>query len=245
MACRRLLLLPLRQRHAIVAPTIAPTFVLRAQTISLPRTMPFATSTKTTMTTMTTKASTTTSTTTTSTVPTTPTMPTPVPPCSKPQGEKLKRPASLLEPSFWKCRHTWKRACVNTLRCLVGCSVGDFSAMWLLQMHYPELGMGWIMPISMASGISTSIFLESVLLRTGRDKLAWPEAVKTAVGMSFISMLTMEAAENLVDYQLTGGWVAFDSAWFWLAAIISMAAGFAAPLPYNYIRLRKYGKSCH
>jgi hypothetical protein len=96
-----------------------------------------------------------------------------------------------------------------------------------------------------ASGISTSILLETLLLRIGRDRLPWVPAVKTAVGMSFISMVTMEIAENLVDYHLTGGAVSFDSPAFWVAALLSMAAGFLAPLPYNYHRLRKYGKSCH
>lgn len=63
--------------------------------------------------------------------------------------------------------------------------------------------------------------------------------------MSFISMITMEAAQNAVDYHLTGGAVAFDSPAFWAAAALSMTAGYLTPLPYNYIRLRKYGKACH
>lgn len=87
--------------------------------------------------------------------------------------------------------------------------------------------------------------LETVLLRLGRDRLAWAVAVKTAAGMSLISMITMEMAENAVDYYLTGGAVAFDSPKFWLAAAVSMAAGFLAPLPYNYVRLRRFGKACH
>jgi hypothetical protein len=49
---------------------------------------------------------------------------------------------------FWKCRRTWRRAGVNTLRCLVGCTVGDFSALWMLQTYYPELGMTTIMGAS-------------------------------------------------------------------------------------------------
>ncbi|KAJ4347443.1 hypothetical protein N0V95_005445 [Ascochyta clinopodiicola] len=53
----------------------------------------------------------------------------------------------------------------------------------------------------------------------------------------------MEAAENAVDFHLTGGMVQFDSPAFWGAAIVSIAAGFLAPLPYNYIRLRKFGKA--
>lgn len=89
------------------------------------------------------------------------------------------------------------------------------------------------------------MLLETVLLRMGRDKLSWPDAAKTAAGMSFISMITMEAAQNAVDYHLTGGAVAFDSPAFWAAAALSMTAGYLTPLPYNYIRLRKYGKACH
>jgi hypothetical protein len=96
-----------------------------------------------------------------------------------------------------------------------------------------------------ASGLTTSMFLETVLLHLGRDRLPWLAAARTAAGMSLISMLTMEAAENAVDFHLTGGVVAIDSPAFWSAAAVSMAAGFLAPLPYNYIRLRKYGKACH
>ncbi len=70
-------------------------------------------------------------------------------------------------------------------------------------------------------------------------------AARTAAGMSMISMLTMEIAENAVDYHLTGGVVAVDSPMFWVAAAVSAAAGFLVPLPYNYIRLRRYGKACH
>ncbi|KAE8383858.1 hypothetical protein BDV26DRAFT_250914 [Aspergillus bertholletiae] len=147
--------------------------------------------------------------------------------------------------NFWQCRHTWKRAGINTLRCLVGCTLGDFSALWMLQTFYPGLGMGTIMAASMASGISTSIILETVLLRRGADQLSWPMALRTAMGMSMVSMIAMEAAENVVDYHLTGGVVALDDPNFWMAAAVSMTAGYLAPLPYNYLRLKKYGKACH
>lgn len=70
-------------------------------------------------------------------------------------------------------------------------------------------------------------------------------AAKTAAGMSLISMVSMELAENLVDYHFTGGVIQFDSPQFWGAAILSVAAGFLTPLPYNYLRLRKYSKACH
>jgi len=60
-----------------------------------------------------------------------------------------KKPRLLLsESAFWSCRGTWKRAGINTLRCLVGCTVGDFSALWTLQTYAPDLGMGTIMALS-------------------------------------------------------------------------------------------------
>ncbi|KAE8137285.1 hypothetical protein BDV38DRAFT_283123 [Aspergillus pseudotamarii] len=146
---------------------------------------------------------------------------------------------------FWNCRSTWKRAGINTLRCLVGCTLGDFSALWMLQTYYPALGMGTTMAASMASGITTSIILETVLLRRGVDQLSWPMAARTAMGMCMVSMVAMEAAENIVDYHLTGGVVAVGDPKFWMAAVVSMTAGYLAPLPYNYHRLKKYGKACH
>lgn len=101
------------------------------------------------------------------------------------------------------------------------------------------------MIVPVASGITTSIILETTFLRLGADRLSWPTAARTAMGMSMVSMLAMEVAENVADYHLTGGMVDFRNIQFWLAAAVSMGAGYLAPLPYNYLRLRKYGKACH
>ncbi|KEY78325.1 beta N acetylhexosaminidase NagA [Aspergillus fumigatus] len=97
--------------------------------------------------------------------------------------------------------------------------------------------------VAVASGITTSILLETVLLRRGVDKLPWGLAFRTATGMSLVSMLAMETVQNLVDYHLTGGVVLLDDPRFWAAALVSMGAGFLAPMPYNYWRLVKHGKS--
>ncbi|KAK6529806.1 hypothetical protein TWF281_008965 [Arthrobotrys megalospora] len=163
---------------------------------------------------------------------------------AKPACHSTPKPATPAV-GFWSSRPIWNRAMVNTFRCLVGCTTGDFSAMWYLQAFHPEIGIGSIMAVSMASGITTSLLLETVLLRYGGDRLPWPAAAKTAAGMSMISMLTMELVQNTVDYHLTGGAVQFESPMFWVAAVVSMSAGFLAPLPYNYHRLRKYGRACH
>ena len=75
--------------------------------------------------------------------------------------------------------------------------------------------------------------------------ITYGAAFKTAMGMSFASMLAMELAENAVDWHLMGGQVLFHEPRFWLAALASMGAGYVVPLPYNYWRLRALGKACH
>ena len=64
--------------------------------------------------------------------------------------------------------------------------------------------------------------------------------LKQQVGMSFVSMVGMEIAMNTTDFMLNG------------EAIINLRslpyiliAGFCAPVPYNYWKLKKYGISCH
>lgn len=71
--------------------------------------------------------------------------------CHGEKSTKSKLPSQSLSPlhlPFWTCRSTWNRAGINTLRCLIGCTAGDFSAMWLLQSYYSELGTSSIMVAS-------------------------------------------------------------------------------------------------
>ena len=59
------------------------------------------------------------------------------------------------------------------------------------------------------------------------------------------TLLHLQAAENAVEVWLTGGVVDPSSPHWWGSLVVATGAGFAAPLPYNYYNLRKYGKSCH
>ena len=95
--------------------------------------------------------------------------------------------------------------------------------------------MVWI--VAMSAGIVTSVILETVILW---KQLGPKEAFRTAVGMSMISMLLMEVAMNVVDYGMMGAPA------ITLAVLpFTLGAGFLAAWPYNYWRLKKYGKSCH
>ena len=93
-----------------------------------------------------------------------------------------------------------------------------------------------IMLLAMFNGILTSIILETIILL---QQMNLRNAFKTAVGMSLISMISMEFAMNLVDYLMTGG------AKITLHVLpIMLLAGFITPWPYNYWRLKKYGIGC-
>ena len=138
----------------------------------------------------------------------------------------------------WSCRHTWKNASINTTWCLIGCSIGDFGTILFFQFSnipFPVIG---IMILAIINGLITSIMLETIILMQQMDK---KKAFKTAIGMSLISMISMEIAMNLTDFLMTGG-----QAKITLYTILPMwVAGFLTPLPYNYYRLKKYGKACH
>ena len=137
----------------------------------------------------------------------------------------------------WKCTHTWKRASKNTLWCLLGCSIGDFGTIFFFQVS----GIAWpvwaIMSLAIVNGILTSIALETVILSR---QMTLALAFRTAVGMSLISMVSMEVAMNTVDVLLTGG--AFLTGW---VIPVMLLAGFITPLPYNYWRLKALNKACY
>jgi hypothetical protein len=138
----------------------------------------------------------------------------------------------------WSCKHTWKRSAKNTAWCLLGCAIGDFGTILFFQITkipFPVLG---IMTLAIINGLITSIILETVILL--RQNFKFSNALKTALGMSFISMISMEVAMNLTDYLITGGAILT-----WWVVPIMLVVGFLTPWPYNYWSLKKFNISCH
>jgi hypothetical protein len=138
----------------------------------------------------------------------------------------------------WSCKHTWKVSAKNTLWCVIGCSIGDFGTILFFQLSkipFPILG---IMTLAIINGLITSIILETIILL--KQDFKFQNALKTAMGMSFISMVSMEVAMNLTDYLLTGG-----AMLNWWIVPIMLIVGFLTPWPYNYWRLKKFGIACH
>ena len=138
----------------------------------------------------------------------------------------------------WSCKKTWKISAKNTFWCVIGCSIGDFGTILFFQLSkipFPILG---IMTLAIINGLITSIFLETIILI--KQNFKFKSALKTACGMSFISMISMEITMNMTDYFLTGGAILT-----WWVVPIMLLVGFLTPWPYNYWRLKKFGTACH
>ena len=142
------------------------------------------------------------------------------------------------ETFHWSCKHTWSRSAKNTLWCLLGCSIGDFGTILFFQLTQISFPIFAIMTLAIINGIITSIILETIVLL--KQNFTFKNAFKTAVGMSLISMISMEASMNLTDYLLTGG-----AMLTWWVVPIMLLVGFVTPWPYNYWRLKKYNIACH
>ena len=138
----------------------------------------------------------------------------------------------------WSCKNTWSKSAKNTAWCLFGCSIGDFGTILFFQLTMIPFPILAIMILAIINGIITSIILETIVLL--KQNFTFKNAFKTAVGMSLISMVSMEIAMNLTDYLLTGG-----AMLTWWVVPIMLAVGFVTPWPYNYWRLKKFNIACH
>ncbi|NSW73217.1 DUF4396 domain-containing protein [bacterium] len=138
---------------------------------------------------------------------------------------------------MWTCKHTWKRSSINTLWCLIGCSIGDLGTIIYFQNIDHSYSVLTVMGLAIIMGLITSIILETFILLKDFN---FKNALKIALGMSLISMIGMEVAMNSVDFMLNGKAVVNVE-----TLIPVLLAGFMAPLPYNYWRLKKFGIACH
>jgi len=139
--------------------------------------------------------------------------------------------------AFWNNLNIWKQSAYNTMWCLIGCSIGDFGTIAFFQFTSYSLPTFQIFALAIVNGLITSIILETFILN--RKGMQFGPALKTALGMSFISMISMELAMNIADYFLTGG-----AKLVWWVIPIMLLVGFLTPWPYNYWRLKKFGQAC-
>ena len=109
----------------------------------------------------------------------------------------------------WSCKNTWNRSAQNTAWCLIGCAIGDFGTILFFQLTKIPFPVFGIMTLAVINGLITSIILETIVLM--KQNLNFSKAFKTAMGMSFISMISMEVTMNLTYYLLTGKIILYQS----------------------------------
>lgn len=160
--------------------------------------------------------------------------------CETAMGSAITEHGWTLGEFHWRDKSVWGKSAYNTMWCLIGCSIGDFGTIAAFQFLWPN--SGWhpmaIMGLAMMNGLITSILLETFILLKQMGGLK--AAFKVAIGMSLISMIGMEAAMNIVDLLMTGGAMLTP-----VVILPMLIAGFVTPWPYNYWRLKKFGKACH
>jgi hypothetical protein len=145
----------------------------------------------------------------------------------------------------WGDGATWRQAANNTKWCLIGCSIGEFATLgyyqyagWPLEVAVGTTLFWFLVVLPLINGLATSVALETVLLMRGQMDFA--NALSTAFGMSFISMLGMEIAMEATDWLLTDS---MGLTWWVIPPML--VVGFLTPWPYNYWRLKKFGAACH
>jgi copper chaperone CopZ len=146
----------------------------------------------------------------------------------------------------WSDGSVWKQSAHNTKWCLIGCSIGEFGTLAYysfsgitseLELYSNMWYFYAILPL--INGLITSVMLETAIMMRGQ--MDFSNALSTALGMSFISMLMMEIAMEITDLLFTNGELGMNP----LAIPFMLIVGFLTPWPYNYWRLKKYGQACH
>ena len=137
----------------------------------------------------------------------------------------------------WSSKDIWKRSAKNTAWCVLGCAIGDFGTILFFQLSNISWQTLNIMVLAIINGLITSIALETIILFR---QMNIKQAFQTAIGMSFISMISMEVSMNAVDWIIVGG-----AEIVWWVVPIMLLVGFLTPWPYNYWRLKKFNLACH
>ncbi len=137
----------------------------------------------------------------------------------------------------WICGKTWLQSAKNTSWCLLGCSIGDFSTIYYFQINDFNINPLLVMILAIINGLITSIILETIILLR---QMNFKDSLFTALGMSFISMISMEVAMNSLDL------IIYQEPHLNFKIIpFMLIVGFITPWPYNYWRLKKKNISCH
>ena len=126
--------------------------------------------------------------------------------------------------------NSWRMAITATLHCLTGCAIGEVLGMILATWW------GWGNLASILLAVGLAFFFGYLLTFTGVRRLGVdvPTAVRAALASDTVSILSMEAIDNLFIVLVPGAMAAtLVDGLFWTSLAVSLVIAFALTVPVN------------
>ena len=125
---------------------------------------------------------------------------------------------------------SWRMAVTATLHCLTGCAIGEVLGMVLATWW------GWGNLASIVLAVALAFFFGYTLTFVGVRRLGVdvPTAVRAALASDTVSILSMEAIDNVFILLVPGAMAAtLVDGLFWVSLIVSLVIAFVLTVPVN------------
>ena len=126
--------------------------------------------------------------------------------------------------------NSWRMAVTATLHCLTGCAIGEILGMVLATWW------GWGNLASIVLAVALAFFFGYTLTFVGVRRLGVdvPTAVRAALASDTVSILSMEAIDNVFILLVPGAMAAtLVDGLFWVSLTVSLVIAFVLTVPVN------------
>ena len=134
-----------------------------------------------------------------------------------------------------------RQAITHTRHCLTGCGIGEVLGM--------ALGQNWHNAAQTALAVVLAFLIGYSLTFWGakRKKMETRDAVKLALAVDTISIISMEIIDNVSEWLIPGAINAkLDNFLFWWSLALSLAIAFVLTVPVNrFVMSRGMGRHYH
>lgn len=134
---------------------------------------------------------------------------------------------------------TTRAAITHTRHCLTGCGIGEVLGM--------AIGQNWSNVAQTALAIILAFFFGYSLTFWGaRKKMMAKEAIKLALAVDTISIISMELIDNVLEWLIPGAINAkLHEFLFWWSLGLSLAVAFVLTVPVNRFVMVRSGHTHH
>jgi Domain of unknown function (DUF4396) len=133
-----------------------------------------------------------------------------------------------------------RQAITHTRHCLTGCGIGEVLGM--------AAGQSWSNLAQTALAIALAFGFGYGLTFNGarRGGMGPNEAIKLALAVDTVSIISMEIIDNLIEWLIPG---AINARWhqplFWWSLALSLAIAFVLTVPVNRLMMARSGHAHH